>query len=297
MKVSILVSSRKGGVHLSPSNFGEKIEFVARKCGEFKEGEAVVALSCVHDTKPEDPRRGARFVQVRRLADGDTTELVKLGWTNTYKLAAGAEEGELILEEVTRLYIRYDSWNELNGPELFRKRRKIKKDDLTLQVDRWIDDKGHSSIRLWDGKKTGSEAWIGVPDELARGILEQVFGHDVVAEEEKLRREREERATTRAKEEAEAAAKWKVEEQRRIALFFSAHPEAHEWFKSPPTWENVGDEMIKRKVAVYSGQEKTGHYASFSKEMDFYSYFWKFTLGDETFTISRSTVDHIYGDD
>jgi len=84
---------------------------------------------------------------------------------------------------------------------------------------------------------------------------------------------------------------------RRIALFFSVRPEAREWFTVPPTWEKVGDEMIRRKIAVYSGSEKTGHYASFSKEMDFYSYFWKLTLGEETFTISRSTVDHIYGDD
>ncbi|MDO8520647.1 MAG: hypothetical protein Q7S52_00865 [bacterium] len=297
MKVAVVVSSRKGGVHLSPSNFGEKIEFIARKCGEFKEGEVVVALASVHDTKPETPRRGARFVQVRHLGDVDVSELVKLGWTSTHKVAAGTEEGELMLEDVTHLHIRYDSWGELNGPELFRKRRKIKKDDLMLQVDRWIDDKGHSSIRLWEGKDVGSKTWIGVPDELARGILEQVFGHDVVAEEEKLRREREERAAARAKEEAEAAAKWKVEEQRRIELLFSVYPEARGWFKSPPTWENVGDEMLRRKIAVYSGQEKTGHYASFSKEMDFYSYFWKFTLGDETFTISRSTVDHIYGDD
>ena len=150
MKVAVVEKSRKGGLFLSPSNFGEKIEFIARQSGEFKEGEAVVALESVHDTKPEEPYRGARFIRVRRLQDADASELVKLGWTTTKRVAAGTEEGALIVEDVTHLHIRCDSFRELNGPELLREQRKVKKDGLRLQVDCWIDDKNNSSIRLWE---------------------------------------------------------------------------------------------------------------------------------------------------
>ncbi|MDO8561450.1 MAG: hypothetical protein Q7S05_01345 [bacterium] len=284
--------SRKGGLFLSPSNFGEKIEFITRACGEFKQGEVVVALSCIHDTKPENPRRGARFIRVRRLnSQDDISELVSSGKTITYKIVAGTEQDELVLDEVTCLKVEHLSWHEC-GPELGRKTKRVKKDGLAIQID-WEKP----SIRLWIGSAQNPETFIRAPQEFAGEILEKVFGYNVATEQEKERLRLAEAEAKRVQEEVETRARWKLEEARRIALFFSVHPEAREWFSAPPTWENVGDEAIRRKLAVYSGQEKTGHYASFSKEMDFYSSFWELTLGDETFTISRSTVDHVYGDD
>ncbi|MBU1985064.1 hypothetical protein KJ815_11725 [bacterium] len=298
MKIAVVEKSRKGGLFLSPSNFGDKIEFIARQCGEFKEGEAVVALESVHDTKPEESHRGARFIRVRRLQDADITELVKLGWTTMKKVAAGTEKGALVVEDVTHLRIRCDSFRELNGPVLLRERREVRKDGLRLQVDCWIDDKNNSSIRLWEGEKTGSESWIEVPRKLAREILEKVFGYDVPAEAEKLRREREEQAVARAKAEAEAVAKWQVEEQRRIALFLSAHPEAREWFASPPSWKDITQAAVERKLARFLRSVKTFHYASFSKEFDCYDNIWEIQIGDEKFEfVAGGAIEYEHGED
>lgn len=298
MNIAVVTKSRKGGLFLSPSNFGQKIEFIARQCGEFKEGEVVVALSCIHDTKPETSHLGARFIRVRRLVNADNDELAKAGQTNTRKVAAGAENGTLLLHDVTYLSIRYDEWHERDGPELFRAQRRVNRDGLTLRADCWIDEKNNSSIRLWEGAELGSESRIEVPHELARKILERTFGYDVVAEGEKRRRECEAEEARRAAEKAEAAAKWEVERQRRIVLFFSAHPEAKKWFVSPPIWEDITREAIRHKLARFLRSEKTLHYASASKEFDCYDHIWALQIGDEQFEfVGGSTQEFEYGDD
>lgn len=298
MKVAIVEKSHKGGLFLFPSNFGKKIEFIARQCGEFKEGEAVVALESVHDTKPEEPYRGARFIRVRRLQQADMPELVKLGWTKTRKVAGGTEEGELVVEDITSLHICCDSYRELGDPELFRNRRRVNKNALRLKVNRWIDDKNNSSIQLWEGENADSESWIEVPCELAREILERVFGYNVLAEEEKFRCKCEEQAVARAKAKDEAAAKWKVEEQRRVAIFFSAHSEAQDWFASPPNWKDITRVAVKRRIARFLRSVKTFHYASFSKEFDCYDNIYELQIGDEKFEfVADDTIEYEHGED
>jgi hypothetical protein len=116
-------------------------------------------------------------------------------------------------------------------------------------------------------------------------------------EEERRRQWQEEDARRKASKDAERLARIEADAPV-VSMFLEEHPEARKWFPSAAiTLWDVQQQAVHHKLAKFVRSEKTGHYASFSKEMDFYQDIWELQIGGETLVFSCSAVDQISGED
>jgi hypothetical protein len=294
MKLAVVRESRRGGLYLSPSNFGEKIEFIARECGEYQAGELVITLAAVHDTKPDEPRKGVRFIRVKS-PDAKELEDISSEAFASRKEFTTQEIGEdfiVVKEELFLMLFLIAFGRSVSLTEhvqLQLRNFNLKFSDLRLDVVRWggINEMPKISLNTVD-TVLSPETDIKVPAWLTRELLEKAFSYDVTLEQEKERQRREE---AKAAEEKEAAAQKiarEMEEQRLINLFLSVYPESIEWCPSPSTWPMFETEAINRELATYLGEKRVGHYSSFSHEIEWYERCWKLELKDEEVIITRT---------
>ena len=279
MKLATVSASRRGGLFLSPNNFGEKIEFIARDCGEFKEGEVVVALRSVHDTKPFDIRLGSRFVSVRRLNKNDEKELLELGWKHSFKYSVLGVEGQnLLISETCHI----SKWGypghliEFEGPVIYSKTRKFSKNDLEITDILWIEfEVPH--YQLYFKSPNGFFANFKIPNELSKEILEKVFGFDVSLEISKAISD----AEIKARAKSEALEAENAFRNSLITRFFHHHPQAKGWFEGFPSWEDFTKCLVEMNIATFVKSVQTSSYASFSKEYYTFDKIYKIWIDGE----------------
>mgnify|MGYP000877066164 CR=1 FL=1 len=294
MKLAIVSKSNRGsGLYLSPSSFGDKIEFIARECGEFKEGELVITLASVHDTKPDQPRKGVRFVRVKRPNAVELEEISSKAFVSRKTFITQAfQERFMVVKEELFLMLFIVPFGHVSSVTVETKLQlrtfNLEHSCLGLNDCRWgaINEVPKISLNTTDSR-LASGTVIEVPDYLTREVMEKIFHYDLALEREKERQRREE--VIAAQEKAVAAKKLarEMEEQRRINLFLSVYPEAIEWCLSPLTWEMLETEAVNRNLTNYLGEWHTDHYASFSKEIDWYERRWELVLKDDKIIITR----------
>lgn len=125
------------------------------------------------------------------------------------------------------------------------------------------------------------------------------------------RAEREERARIHREEQRGIAeqrnkewTRWLQEQVAQdaplVAVFFQEHPEAVGWFPegiASLTWDQIGKEAVRHGLCRFEGEEKTGHYASFSKGFSEYTRTYSITVGGEKRLVHTSYSVGDYGDD
>lgn len=291
MKVVKLERTNLGGLKLVPAHYGDKLELVTRGSGQFQDGDMVVPVSVAHDTKPDQPRKGVRFVRVRHLTDQEMLE-----WADKNGRLCQAsviteitEEGTVVFGEATEVR------GNLIGPihEIGRVSADLIVWTNTIIQTRQEGETAPKWIRPTDHAELGFSLGVGLG-----GGRYEIFGpvHPTgwkliedacLAFGEKCRQVRE--GGARQHEERQ---------QKLLATFMEEHPEAKVWFQEEPTWQSVLQAAIKNKIARFVRTVKSGHYASFSKEMDFYDHIFAVKVGEEIIEFEGpSHVEYEHGDD
>lgn len=260
MKIAIAKVLENG--KLTPNWWGNKLEVIDRN-KTFKQGQFVVELAEVHDTRPLDERRGVKFIKVRKLKRCEIFNLMENGIVGydyfisniLYKDKISLDKVYLFTTNSWMLHQLHPSWSD---EEVYRERNFVTISPKEIEVMYLSDGR----LRIW-GTIEGEKVIIRGSKELKEKVAKEFFGIDVKREIQKEKEERE----IRRKEEEERKEKRDKEEEILVKMFFEEHPELRNWFgELVPTWGELTEKSVKEGKAKFIRNKPPIHYASWSTE-------------------------------
>lgn len=301
--LGIIVKDEKGRFQIELSatdcridNKGYRALFVPDRRSSVKEKDVVEIIKVTHYIpgryeEDRDEKNGIFFVACRKLNDQQLLAVASLypeGLKDERMLVDVDPIGNPVVRPVKTLIGQSNLWSRLHTVIMG------KDQTVDLSLVTFYHCIGSNELPDLDFVETEGERF-----EAEKGCI-KTSGVKILRDtvDEKRRKEEEELARELAIEEALEEAEAKQRDEKLLATFMAEHPEAKGWFQEKPTWYLVRNEAAKRKIACFVRTEKTGHYASFSKEMDFYDNIWELTVGGQSIQfVAGGGIEYEHGED